>query len=179
MWSMIYHEHLDRRIPDYGLVMKAVREALESNYVSEPPIAPIEIAGSYGIQVQFADFGAEHTDVSGFYDLQNRVIYVSEKDPPRRQTFTIAHELGHAILHGKLFETHPEDYQVLLRAPIGATKDPLEQEANAFAGHLLVPGKLLAKYQRIADNSELARLFNVSEDVIRFRKAFESRFAAA
>jgi Zn-dependent peptidase ImmA (M78 family) len=111
--------------------------------------------------------------------LQGRIIYVSEKEHPRRQTFTIAHELGHALLHGKLFESHPEDYQVLLRTPIGATKDPLEQEANAFAGHLLVPASLLAKYQRIADNSELARLFNVSEDVIRYRKAFESRFAAA
>ncbi len=176
---MIYHEHLKRRVPDYGLVMKTVKMALKSNYITEPPISPVEIAGSYGISVKFADFGAENNDVSGFYDLQARSIYVSENDPPRRQTFTIAHELGHALLHSALFQRYPEEYKVLLRTPLGAVKDPLEQEANAFAGHLLVPGNLLSKYQRIGTDAELARLFNVSEDVIRFRKAFENKFAAA
>jgi len=176
---MIHHEHLNRRVPDYGLVMKTVQEALKNNYITEPPISPVEIAGSYGIAVRFADFGAGNSDVSGFYDLQTRSIYVSEKEPPRRQTFTIAHELGHALLHSVLFQTHPEEYKVLLRRPLGAVKEPLEQEANAFAGHLLVPGSLLLKYQKLANDAELARLFNVSEDVIRFRKSFENRFAAA
>lgn len=175
-----YHEHLDRCAPDYALVMAKARKVLRENYISEPPVAPIEIAQNYGIKVLFADFSeGDVADVSGFYDLNGSAIYVNRAEPARRQTFTIAHELGHALLHRDIFVRHPEEYKVLLRAPIGSERDPLEQEANAFAAHLLVPGDFLERYSKIASNSELARLFNVSEDVIRFRKVYESKYKAA
>ncbi|WP_315797902.1 ImmA/IrrE family metallo-endopeptidase [Bradyrhizobium sp. SZCCHNRI3043] len=166
--------------PDYRLVMAKAREVLRANFISEPPVSPIEIAQSYGLKVLFADFsGGDISDVSGFLDLGGSTIFVNKDEPARRQTFTIAHELGHALLHRDLFLKHPEEYKVLLRAPIGLERDPLEQEANAFAAHLLVPAAFLEKYSKIASNAELARLFNVSEDVIRFRKAYESKYKAA
>jgi len=134
---------------------------------------PKEIAANYGITVLFADFGQEHKEVSGFYDGKSRAIYVNVDDNPRRQTFTIAHELCHFLLHGNLFRDHPEDYRVLLRYLIGAAKEPLEQEANCFAANLLVPRSFLDKYYRIASVQELARLFIVFGDVIRFRLQHE------
>jgi len=172
------HPHLGRPVPDYDLVENTVRDVLRVNFISEPPVSPIEISQNYAIKVLFANFSEEFSAISGLLDIKNindMSIYVNRAEPPRRQTFTIAHELGHALLHAKLFSSHPEEYKVLLRTPLGSSNDPLEQEANAFAAHLLVPGPFLEKYSRIATDIELARLFNVSDDVIRFRKANESR----
>jgi Zn-dependent peptidase ImmA (M78 family) len=174
---MIRHEHLGRGVPDYNLVMGKVAKVLKDNYVSEPPISPREIASNYGIETMFADFDQANADVAGFLYLKDKEIFVNNQDHPNRQTFTIAHELGHAMLHADLYTKYPEEYKVLLRRPIGADKDPLEQEANAFAAHLLVPKFMLSKYGRIASPSELSRLFNVSDDVIRFRIAYESKYA--
>ena len=169
---MTWLDHLGRDAPSYSIVMAAVRKCLDENFISSPPISPVEIAANNGIKVFFAEFPKQELEVSGFFDFKTNYIYVNKDEPPRRQTFTIAHELGHAILHGKLFRSYPEDYKVLLRTPIGASDDPLEKEANAFAAQLLVPKDMLARYGKIASVSELARLFNVSEDVIRFRLAY-------
>jgi len=86
--------------------------------------------------------------------------------------------LGHYFLHRELFERYPNEYEVLFRAPIGAAKDVLEQEANAFAANLLVPKNMLRKYMNVASVAELSNLFNVSEDVIGFRSKNEAKFAA-
>ena len=71
--------------------------------------------------------------------------------PPRRR-FTIAHELGHWVLHRTgqqaLFcrqgVVDPEDKPANTRAPIPVT----EQEANAFAAALLMPARLIERYYR-------------------------------
>ena len=82
------------------------------------------------------------------------------------------------MLHARLFANHPDEYKVLMRAPLGGVKDPLEQEANAFAANLLVPRQFLDRYYRIASSAELARLFIVSEEVIRYRLKLEYDIAA-
>ncbi len=69
--------------------------------------------------------------------------------PPRRR-FTIAHELGHHVLHRTgqqaLFcrkaVVDPEDKPATTRPPIPVT----EQEANAFAAALLMPAPLVKHY---------------------------------
>jgi Zn-dependent peptidase ImmA (M78 family) len=173
-----FHPHLGRSAPDYRLVRQTVDRVLTENVVTTPPVLPKEIAQNYGIEVLFADFGGVSNEVSGFFDFSARAIYVNNKDPSTRQGFTIAHELGHFMLHSDLFSRHPEEYKVLLRAPIGGVKDPLEQEANAFAAHLLVPRAFLERYYKVASPKELARLFIVSEEVIRYRLKNEYDLAA-
>ena len=74
--------------------------------------------------------------VAGFIDFTEQAIYVNAADPYNRQTFTIAHELGHYFLHKEYYKQHPEAYRVLLRRPVGRQNNPLEKEANAFAPHL-------------------------------------------
>ena len=71
--------------------------------------------------------------------------------PPRRR-FTIAHELGHHVLHRTgqqaLFcrkaVVDPEDKPATTKPPIPVT----EQEANAFAAALLMPARLVERYYR-------------------------------
>jgi Zn-dependent peptidase ImmA (M78 family)/transcriptional regulator with XRE-family HTH domain len=54
------------------------------------------------------------------------VIVYSQSDPGDRQRFTIAHELGHLLLHSPMRTDE-------------LTPDEAEREANKFAGALLVP----------------------------------------
>lgn len=108
-----------------------------------PPIPVHRIAEENGVDVVFADFG-KHTDtVAGFCDFKNAKLYVNRKDRADRQSFTIAHELGHWILHRDLFLSEPDLYPILPRFADPNRADPLEKEANHFAANLLVPEHLL------------------------------------
>ena len=164
--------------PDYRRVLSEVQRVLKENNVLGPPVDPLEIAVAYGVSVEERDFDEFSQEVAGFFDFNERAIYVNDADPYVRKTFTIAHELGHFILHQHHFQENPDEYSVLLRRPMGAAFDPKEKEANAFAANLLVPRKFLDRYYRHADVDSLARLFMVSKDVIRNRLKLEYRLTA-
>ena len=76
-----------------------------------------------------------------------------------RNAAALAHELAHYFLG------HPPES---LRVP--EEENLCEQEANAFAGALLVPCSLLREIMnRVADIELLARTFVVSRDVLTIR----------
>ena len=160
--------------PDYKRVMAAVRRLREKYGLDEPPVNPVEIARQEGIDVKFVNFTGDYERVAGFYDPTDNTIYVNKVEYPKRQTFTIAHELGHALLHKDWASS--ENYAVLWRDPErNHPDDPREKEANAFAAHLLVPADLLDTYyyELGLKVPELSRLFVVSVPVIKNRLAFE------
>ena len=67
------------------------------------------------------------------------------KNDPARWRFTLAHEIGHLILHSKLLtdklsEKADTDYSMSYKyAVTEMTSRRLEYQANLFAGHLLIP----------------------------------------
>lgn len=94
-----------------------------------------KIAKILGISIE-EDF---ITDDSGKYDSKQKIITINEFEPEYRQRFTIAHELGHAVLG------HPG---ISLRTPkLEKYKDVVEKGhevmANKFAAELLMPRKLI------------------------------------
>jgi Zn-dependent peptidase ImmA (M78 family) len=137
---------------------------------SSPPIPVHEIAERNGANVVFADFGKSSEKVSGFCDFANSRLYVNEDDSVERQAFTIAHELGHWILHREVFTRNPDSYAVLPRFHDPNKDDALENEANKFAACLLVPEKLLRPVIR-ASIAQLAQTFRVSRTMMEFRVA--------
>lgn len=156
-------------VANYKKAREESEKILRENFISEPPIFPRELASNYGLNVKFVEFDDKFEAVAGYLSTDEKIIYVNSKDSPKRQTFTIAHELGHWILHRSIIEKNPENYNVLLRLPLGRTDtDPLEKEANCFAANLLVPKKMLDKYKDFATIQQLADLFIVSQDVVRF-----------
>lgn len=160
--------------PNYTAVDSAVKKILDEFGIDKPPVPIRDIVSSYGIEIVISKFKEEHGDVAGFIHFPTSRIYVNHDDPVNRQTFTVAHEFGHWVLHRELFKTNPEKYETLRRRPIGELeKNPQEKEANAFAAHLLVPRKYLDEYKEIASKDELASLFVVSRDVIANRVNFE------
>ena len=135
---------------------------------SVPPIPVLEIAESNGVDVVFTGFGEHNSTVAGLCDFEHARLYVNKDDLGERQFFTIAHELGHWLLHKDIFIADPERYPVLPRFQSASRNDPLEQEANCFAANLLVPEKLL-KPVNSAPVSALASIFKVSKTMMEFR----------
>ena len=160
--------------PDYEKAKQIASTVLEENSILKPPILPDEIARAYGLNVVTADFGEKYKAVSGFLDIKKEMIFVNKKEPVNRQTFTVAHELGHWFLHKDIIQKDESKYSVFMRSPLAQEGlDYLEKEANCFAANLLVPREFLDKYKNIADESDLAIMFMVSEEVVRFRLKFE------
>lgn len=151
---------------DFGKAIREAKRILDEFGFSAPPINPVTIARELGVQVSFVSL-PEHPNVSGFYDAEDDAIYVAKGEYPKRQTFTIAHELGHRLLHREWAATN--DYRVMLRDQSLMVVDEKEQEANTFAAHLLVPRNMLDEYRHVASIEELSTLFVVSMPVIRNR----------
>jgi Zn-dependent peptidase ImmA (M78 family) len=148
---------------------KTAIQILDSFSIVSPPVNPVEIARKLGIKVLFANFGGDASkEVSGFYDFEENTIYVNKEEYPLRQTFTIAHEIGHKQLHAEWVKS--SDYKVLLRSD--TNKDSIEKEADSFAANLLVPRFMLDKYYE-RSVTELSILFAVSVPVIKNRLSFE------
>jgi len=160
-----------RKIPDYQFVRGEVSSILNEYGLEEPPINPVSIARDKGLDVKFVKFSGEYEGVSGFYDPEESAIYVNKDEYPLRQTFTIAHELAHALLHKEWAGT--DEYRVFWRDLSRNSDDPHEKEANAFAAGLLVPRRMLDRYFRRLSEADLSRLFAVSVPVIKNRLAFE------
>lgn len=137
----------------------------------------------------------------GFITSDMTEIYVDQDTQERvakRYRFTLAHEMGHAVLHQKVYrELGVADCASWLRVQNEVENDDhywLEQQANTFAGFVLVPTKaLLDAYQRRESVAQargavlslskpdtlhivagdIAREFDVSTSVVEIRLRFE------
>lgn len=150
------------------------------------PVDLIKIARSLQVQVHFQTFEDE---VSGVLLIQNgeRHVMVNKSHHPNRQRFSIAHELGHLLLHDtqgdRLFiDTHIRVYQRVGASTAkvysesgSATTPEEEREANQFAAALLMPKPLLIEAALSRDLwdefdvSSLAATFAVSEQAMAIR----------
>jgi Zn-dependent peptidase ImmA (M78 family) len=154
--------------PRWGLA-KSTADQLTKN-ISVPPVPVLEIAERSGVDVVFIDFEDLDEAVAGYCDFEQECIFVNMNDQPTRQTFTMAHELGHWILHRQYYLSNPEKYPVLPRYGSPDNTNPMEKEANHFAAHLLVPDRLL-KPVIDAPVTKLARVFMVSRLMMEYRVA--------
>lgn len=100
------------------------------------------------------------------------VIKVNRNDSARRQRFTVAHEIGHYLLHRDQIGDGITD-DVLYRSELS---DRREAQANRMAADLLMPQRLVDEWLDRAralkvDNvvSFLADKFNVSEAAMKIR----------
>ena len=96
-------------------------------------------------------------------------IYLSPYTTPLRDNFTIAHELGHVILHYSHRRDELADSLPLHFARYGT--DPLEWQANRFAAALLMPKEDVRKeFGRVhGDLGLLAGRYGVSVPAVEIR----------
>lgn len=156
--------------PDLPMAKQYALSVLEDFGLTEPPVNPTFIARELGVDVFFVKFAEEHSRISGFYDCTDDAIFVNEDEYPLRQTFTIAHELGHRIMHRDWAASN--DYTVLMRDE-GSDRNKYELEADEFAGNLLMPRHMLDKYVSHSDRGDLSKLFAVSIPSVNVRLSKE------
>ena len=147
-------------------------EKIIKEYNNKFPLNIVDICNKMGIIVQET---VEFPDnVSGviFKENGNYYILVNKNHSIGRKSFTIAHELGHYILHKDLLDKENElvsyikskengkDYPILAR---GLEYNKRETEANNFAAKILMPkNEFLKKCEEFQTIEEVAEYFGVS-----------------
>ncbi len=120
-----------------------VLKLLQEYKVQRPPVPVEAIARKLGAEIRYSPFEG---DISGmvYRDKDWTVIGVNSLHHPNRQRFTIAHEIGHMLLHkGKEFHVD-KTFRVNLRDDLSSQAvDREEIEANSFAAELLMPRHML------------------------------------
>jgi len=157
---------------------------------SEAPPVPVErIARSLlGLFVDEADdiravpgAPADQGRLSGMLDPVEMVIWIDRDEARRsagRRRFTIAHEVGHLLLHvptsREPFYDRPADIREVDDGGMGEAVPELrrrEREANVFARELLMPETLVNAQARATGFNlpALAERFEVSVPAMRLR----------
>jgi Zn-dependent peptidase ImmA (M78 family) len=163
--------------PRYTRIERLVKELLVRAEITTPPVNVKKIANMSGATVQYEQFGE---DVSGVLirNAGGNVIGVQKTQSQARQRFTIAHELGHLLLHeGKPIHVDKAFRVNWRRDDPSKPRDIEEIEANSFAAHLLMPKGLVEVVHgstsfELEDDTEIGRLaavFEVSKQAMNFR----------
>lgn len=164
-------------------IRKKVEEILKSQNIVSSPIDVEQVANSLGVDVVNEDLDS---DVSGLLVITQgkRTIAVNKGHFDNRKRFTIAHEIGHLVLHctdtfhddifidKKVFNRNSQASQGIYRQEI---------EANRFAAELLMPKKMIIEeIDKLGDDIDLsddqileglARTFGVSTQALAIRMA--------
>lgn len=136
------------------------------------PIDIVVVAKSLGINV----YPVILENTSGYIKFEDsqKNIYVNDLEPKKRKRFTIAHEIGHFLLHRNLIQN--EGSAVLYRSTDAINRDILEIQANKCAAALLMPrNRVSEQFNAMTDAPyvtkliTLANLFNVSVDAMDIR----------
>jgi len=122
---------------------KAAENVLRDHRVRRTPINVARLASKHATLVR----RPLEDDISGALiplGENEWAILVNSDHHPNRQRFTIAHELGHLLLHG--YRTPHADKQFRLRDARSSEGSVLEEiQANQFAAELLMPRTMVMK----------------------------------
>jgi len=146
-----------------------VNKILNDLNINSIPIPIEDIVNKYNIRIS----KAPSEEFSGILiRKENRaLIGINDEEPINRQRFSIAHELGHFLLHKNKFAfvDYREKKDVLIH-------NHKEREANIFAAAILMPEKPLKddlkekKYEITEyDVQELAHKYQVSYQAMQIR----------
>lgn len=141
--------------PRFNIRKKLVREVVEELHdqlreqgAFKAPIPVEKIAKAMNVKVTYVD--TEDPDLSGFFyrdpHTGKAVIGINASHYRTRQRFTLAHELGHLMIHS--FEDLHYDRKgsggIRNRDALSSTGENREEmEANLFAAELLMPEELI------------------------------------
>ena len=147
-----------KAVIDFVFVEKAARSLQielwdrQCSYWPGEKVTPLDVCDPWvaarhlGYEVQegwldSAGSRAGQYQLGGFLNRQAKLIGISDQQRPRTQRFTLAHEVGHVLLHPGVHH-HRELPLAGITEPHEAL-DPKERQANEFAGLFLVPTKQL------------------------------------
>lgn len=160
-------------------IIRKAKEICEINNISEYPVKIVDLCKNYGFSV-FEEYLPD--DVSGFIVVQEedfnkyesgKVIVANLSELAARRRFTIAHELGHYILHKK------KDEKLYAHRDTGES-GRIESEANIFASNILMPEELVRNALELSENPlvasfDLFKIYYIAEQFAVSRSAAQVR----
>ena len=166
--ATVSHPLLDRLSVDERAIVDA--------HTREAPVRLAALARALGLSVyrsRLNDQISGKIQAVNFEDASAGFeIRVNKFENPRRQRFTVAHEISHYLLHRDRIKTEISD-SIMYRSTLSSK---LEAEANSLAAELIMPSTLIkrdiAKYGRPTSEADLAwfaERYNVSKEAMRIR----------
>ena len=157
--------------PEWRQLDPEVRSQIEV-FQDAAPVRLPDLARALGVAVKAATLGPGISGEIRPAEGGSFTIKVNRHDPPKRQRFTVAHELAHFILHRNDIGNGIED-DVLYRSSLS---DRREQQANRLAADILMPSSLLIEAKEAAEEKGvgdlglyLSEMFGVSESAMRIK----------
>jgi Zn-dependent peptidase ImmA (M78 family) len=160
------------------LARKKARDLLVLAKIKVPPVPLEQLVELVGAELRYEPFPGELCGMVHRQSNGKALIGVNALHSSNRQRFTLAHELGHLLLHKDEALHVDENSPIGFRNPRSSQAvDSDEIEANQFAAELLMPAALLtAEIAKISTKTgiedavaKLAEVFAVSEQAMTFR----------
>jgi len=162
-------------------------EVLSQFQIQDPPVPIEKIVRDLGLEVIYEELPYDTSSVLIRQPEGRKVIGVNSRHAPTRRRFSLAHELGHALLH--LPEESSDDGEAMVSRPLqilfrdgmaGQGISKVEIDANVFAASLLMPKDVVTlrfgKSWRQDQNrkideivGEMAEQFDVSTQAMQYR----------
>jgi Zn-dependent peptidase ImmA (M78 family)/DNA-binding XRE family transcriptional regulator len=166
----------DAPLPAPKLAVKARKpeqaaiEIVASLRRTRPPIDVLAVARELGVAVFVRPFPNALSALLLRHG-KNAFIGVNSHQAPVRQRFSVAHELGHFVLHHS--DRHFIDYGVpsAVEGELPGYNWEHERAANQFAAELLMPAEMVRQDARTTALSRLATRYDVSQEAMGFRLA--------
>jgi Zn-dependent peptidase ImmA (M78 family) len=151
-----------------GYIRQVAKQLRRAGRIKEPPVDLRLIAIACGLKYEEVDYFPDEVDALIVCSGEMNVAVVNRRQSEERRRFSLAHEIGHHILHrnGGNWRMSPT-IDVPPEAAADARDSSLEErEANLFARELLVPVEYLKKCFRPGMSAaDVAFLLGVSESV--------------
>jgi Zn-dependent peptidase ImmA (M78 family) len=138
-------------------VPAAARELFEQLSLSVP-VSAVAVARELGLHVDYLPLKS----ISGIMIPSEELILVSTRQRNGRRNFTVAHEVGHYILHIEKNSCFACIMDMHIRLP-------LEREANLFAAELLMPADSVKSLAADMCVRRMASYFRVSNQAMEIR----------
>jgi Zn-dependent peptidase ImmA (M78 family) len=159
-------------------IQSKANEILIGNDCYKVPVDVKTLAQRLGVQILEDDLPE---DISAALDVRKKpVIFINSAHGLYRRRFSIAHELGHFVLHHPAGIIHVDKRTFFRNTQSSEGIEITEIEANKFAAALLMPAAFvreqLEQYEDFIDIEEdndavmkLAKFFQVSPTAMSFR----------
>lgn len=169
-----------------SFIEKRAEKILRDSDALSVPVDLQRICDHLSVKVHYEEL---EDKVSGVLMIKggDRHALINDKHHPNRQRFSLAHELGHLVLHDCREDRLFIDTTMRMYQRVGASSDEAytnsdslttpaeEREANLFASALLMPEDLIhveAEHLSLEEETDvalLARTFSVSDQAMSIR----------
>ena len=160
-------------------IASSATKVLHDTQLFRLPVDVDCLAERLGIKVHYEDLEDDYSGLLVIRDGQ-ALAYINSKHHPNRQRFSLAHEIGHFVLHESRRTDKENAYvdksmRLYQRSDRGYSR--MEWQANVFAAQVLMPSTLLRSKifdegYDLEDEHDVARLavvLKVSEQALSIR----------